>query len=132
MSYTPSAGTVLYIDDDPLNLRLVRKILVHMGYEVHEAMEAGQGIQMARQYQPDVILMDIHLPGVNGLEATRRIKNSIDLQHIPVIALTADVRGATRDDTKNAGCDAHLLKPISRARLLKVVGQFRQKQEHAV
>ncbi len=132
MNYTSSAGTVLYIDDDPLNLRLVRKILVHMGYNVHEAMDAKEGLQMADRIQPDIILMDIHMPGMNGLEATQRLKQSADLRHIPVIALTADIREATQRDTKAAGCDAHLLKPISRARLLKVVGQFRQKEERAV
>lgn len=127
-SYAPSAAKVLYIDDDPLNLRLVRKILMHMGYDVHEAMDAKRGLQMARHITPDVILMDIHLPGMNGLEATQQIKNSLDLRHIPVIALTADVGADTRNDTKAAGCDAHLLKPISRARLLKVIGQFCQQE----
>jgi two-component system cell cycle response regulator DivK len=129
VNYKTSAGTVLYIDDDPLNLRLVRKSLSHMGYAVHEAMEARQGLQLARQIQPDVILMDVHLPGMDGLEATEYIKNSVDLCHIPVIALTADVRETTREETRTAGCDAHLLKPISRARLLKVVGQFCQQAQ---
>lgn len=124
MTATHNARTILYIDDDSLNLRLVRKNLQNMGYEVHEAMDAKKGIQLAREIIPDVILMDIHLPGMNGIEATKVIKSSDKLAHVPVIALTADVREVTRQRTGNVGCDAHLTKPISRSSLFKAVGKF--------
>jgi two-component system cell cycle response regulator DivK len=124
-------GTVLYVDDDPLNLRLVRKNLKSMGYTVLEEMDAYKGLQTAKDFQPDVIILDVNLPGMNGHEAAARLKADSDLRHIPVIALTADNRSETRAASFNSGCDAHLIKPISRGQLLKVVRQMiEQAQAH--
>lgn len=118
---------ILYIEDNPLNMRLVRKNVRHMGYDLLEAVDAESGIQMVLDEKPDAILMDLHLPKMSGIDATRIIKQNPTINQIPIIALTADTLSDTRDACLQAGCDAYLTKPVRGAHLLRVLAQFLNK-----
>jgi two-component system cell cycle response regulator DivK len=103
---------ILYIEDDPNNRLLVRRILMAEGVTVEEAENAMDGINKALEDPPDLILMDISMPGMDGLQATMEIRNLPDIAHIPVVALTANVMEGDREMTLNAGCDGYIGKPI--------------------
>lgn len=115
---------ILYVEDNEQNMRLVRKILNHAGYEVIEAEDGYSGVEVAEAHMPDLILMDVNLPDITGLEATARIKQSPALSGIPVIALTANSTVGSREDALNAGCDDYLAKPFQRDDLLKMVTEY--------
>lgn len=117
-------GTILYIDDEPLNLRLIQKSLTRMGYKVLGELDAKLGLETARHSRPDVILLDMHMPGMSGLEAIELLKADKETSEMPIVALTADTREELRTRCMGAGCEAYLNKPISRSLLLKVVGQL--------
>lgn len=112
---------ILYVEDNYQNKRLVKKILTAKGYEVLEADDGEQGVQMAIQEMPDLILMDISIPGIDGIEATRLIKEHPDTTNIPVVALTANAMRGDRERFLAAGCDDYLPKPISTPDLLRVL-----------
>jgi two-component system cell cycle response regulator DivK len=114
---------ILYVEDNFQNKRLVRKILMAKGYEVIEADDGQTGVDMAAQESPDLILMDISIPGIDGIEATHLIKTNPDTAHIPVIALTANAMRGDRERFLAAGCDGYLPKPISTSDLLRVVAE---------
>ncbi len=103
---------VLIIEDLPVNMLLMVAILQRAGHEAIEACTATAGIALAREQQPDVILMDIQLPDMDGLTATRLIKADPVLQAIPVIAVTAYAMKGDEDEVFAAGCDAYVTKPI--------------------
>lgn len=115
---------ILYVEDNPLNMRLVRKILQNAGYRMIEAMDGLSGVEMAQQERPDLILMDINLPDIDGLAATLRIKSSPTLAHIPIIALTANTMHGDRERFMEAGCDGYIPKPIAKNELLTMVSNF--------
>jgi two-component system cell cycle response regulator DivK len=104
---------VLYIDDEPSNRMLVRRILMAEGFTVEEADSASTGLEKAMAHPPDIILMDISMPGVDGLTATRQIRETPSLAHVPVIALTALVMAGDREMILAAGCDGYISKPIN-------------------
>ena len=103
---------VLIIEDLPVNMLLMVAILERAGHEAIEAETAADGIRLAREQQPDVILMDIQLPDMDGLAATRLLKADPVLQAIPVIAVTAYAMKGDEDEVFEAGCDAYVTKPI--------------------
>lgn len=103
---------VLYIEDRPDNRGLVRRVLMAEGIEVIEAANADDGISLAIQHLPDLILMDISMPGKDGLTATQELRANPNLDHIPIIALTANVMKGDRERTLEAGCDGYIPKPI--------------------
>jgi two-component system cell cycle response regulator DivK len=103
---------VLYIEDRPDNRGLVRRVLMAEGIEVLEAATADDGISLAIQHLPDLILMDINMPGKDGLTATQELRANPALEHIPIIALTANVMKGDRERTLEAGCDGYIPKPI--------------------
>jgi two-component system cell cycle response regulator DivK len=104
---------VLYIDDEPSNRMLVRRVLMAEGFTVDEADSAPTGLEKALAHPPDIILMDISMPGVDGLTATRQIRETPSLAHVPVIALTALVMAGDREMILAAGCDGYISKPIN-------------------
>jgi two-component system cell cycle response regulator len=104
--------TILIVEDDPLNMKLFHSILSMEGFELIQAYEAEQGMKLAKTNRPDLILMDIQLPGMNGLEATRIIKNDPQLQHTPVVALTAHAMEGDDQKAYEAGCNGYITKPI--------------------
>ena len=103
---------ILYIEDNPDNRMLVRRVLQAEGYTVIEAKDGPTGIRIATEQIPDLILMDINLPDVDGYEITARIKQLPGLAKVPVIALTANVMKGDREKTLAAGCDGYIQKPI--------------------
>lgn len=115
---------ILCVEDNPQNMRLVRKILKKNGYDVIEAEDGLTGIQLAHNERPDLILMDINLPDIDGLEATRRLKGVEDLARIPVVALTANAMHGDRERCLEAGCSGYVPKPITKSELLNTVAHF--------
>lgn len=109
---------ILYIEDTENNRILVSRYLEKKGYQVLTAEHAEEGLAMAIREQPDLILMDMGLPGLDGWDATRRLKADSRLQHIPVIALTAHVMQGDREKALTAGCDDYDTKPFQFPRLL--------------
>lgn len=105
--------TILVVEDDELNRKLVRTLLQVSKYNVLEAMDAEKGIQLAREHHPDLILMDIQLPGMDGLKATQIIKGDPDLKEIPVVALTAFAMQGDEEKALAAGCNGYITKPIN-------------------
>lgn len=118
------SARILCVEDNPQNMRLVRKILKHAGYEVLEAMDGLSGVALAEKERPDLILMDINLPDIDGLEATDRIKSNEELVHIPIVALTANAMYGDEERILAAGCDGYIAKPVSKKQLIAVVGEF--------
>ena len=114
-------GHVLIVDDNPINLKLASEILHAGGYTVDRAVDAEQAQVLLAALSPDLILMDIGLPGMDGLGLTRIIKADVRLRHVPVVAFTAfAMRG---DDRKaaDAGCDGYITKPIDTRRFVEQV-----------
>lgn len=103
---------ILYIEDDANNRMLVRRILMVEGLDVAEAENAVRGIEMALDDPPDLILMDVSMPEMDGLTATSKIRSMPEIAHIPIIALTANVMEGDRERSLNAGCDGYIGKPI--------------------
>jgi len=110
--------TILIVEDNEMNRDMLSRRLERKGYQVLIAVDGEQGIEVARGSAPDLILMDMSLPVVDGWEATRRIKADPDLRHIPVIALTAHAMANDREKALEAGCDEYDTKPIELPRLL--------------
>jgi CheY-like chemotaxis protein len=113
--------TILIVEDNEMNRDMLSRRLVRRGYEVLLAVDGENGIEVARTGAPDLILMDMSLPVVDGWEATRRLKADDLLRHIPVIALTAHAMADDRDQALAAGCDDYDTKPIELPRLLEKI-----------
>ena len=106
-------GNVLVIEDNRVNMKLIRAVLQVKGnYKVLEAQNAEEGIDIAYKYHPDVILMDIQLPGIDGLSTTRFIKSDPELRDIPVVAVTSSAMLVDEEKSLAAGCVGHISKPI--------------------
>ena len=110
--------TILIVEDNELNRDMLSRRLQRNGYDVLLAVDGAHGIDMARSGAPDLILMDMSLPVVDGWEATRRMKADVTLRSIPVIALTAHAMANDREKALEAGCDDYDTKPIELPRLL--------------
>jgi len=105
-------ATVLIIEDNPANMKLTSLLLCNAGHTVLCAVDAEIGLTLARDNQPDLILMDLQLPGMDGLAATALLKRAPATAAIPVIALTAMAMKEDREKSKAAGCDAYIAKPV--------------------
>jgi two-component system, cell cycle response regulator DivK len=103
---------ILYIEDNPENRMLMRRVLTAEGYEIEEAVDGQSGMAKAAESPPDLILMDINLPEIDGYEVTARLKQLPNMQGVPIIAVTANVMKGDREKTLAAGCDGYLQKPI--------------------
>ena len=103
---------ILVIEDNDLNRELVTDLLEASGFIVYQAREAEQGLRLAREYMPDLVLMDLSLPGMDGLAATRALREDPAIQHLTVIALTAHAMKGDEQIALHAGCDGYLTKPI--------------------
>ena len=104
--------TILYVEDNFDNRMLVRRVLEAEGYRVVEAEDGTQGIEWLRSETPDLVLMDINLPEIDGYEVTKRFKQLPSMAKVPVIAMTANVMKGDREKTLAAGCDGYISKPI--------------------
>jgi len=116
--------TILLIEDNELNLKLVRSLLQLGNYNVLEAIDAETGIQLAREQQPDLILMDIQLPGMDGLRATQIIRKDPDFRDIPVVALTSYAMQGDEKKAKSVGCIGYIVKPIDTRSFLDSVAGY--------
>ena len=119
--------TILVIEDNELNMKLVRALLQLGKCSVLEAIDAETGIQLARQHHPDLILMDIQLPGMDGLKATQIIQENPTLRDIPVVALTSHAMQGDEERAKEAGCVGYVTKPIQTREFLRNVGKYIRK-----
>ena len=116
--------TVLIIEDNELNMKLVRSMLNLSPYQVLEAKDAEDGILIAREHSPDLILMDIQLPGIDGLDATKIIKKDPMLKHIPVVALTSYAMQGDEEKAISAGCTGYIAKPIDTRNFLDILSGY--------
>jgi CheY-like chemotaxis protein len=116
--------TVLVVDDAPLNRKLIRTLLDLQRLRVIEAEDAEQALQLAREHRPDLVLMDLQLPGMNGLEATRILKSHTETADIPVLILSAGSVPEDDQRLRRAGCDGLILKPFSADEFIERVCAF--------
>ncbi len=116
--------TVLIVEDNELNMKLFHDLLEANGYETIETRNGIEALALARTHRPDLILMDIQLPEVSGLEVTKWLKDDDDLRSIPVIAITAFAMKGDEERIRQGGCEAYLSKPISVAKFLETVRHY--------
>ena len=116
--------TILLCEDNDLSRDMLSRRLRRKGYGVILATDGSEGLSMAQQHKPDIILMDLSLPDMDGWEATRRLKSKDDTKNIPVIALTAHAMSGDREKALEAGCDDYDTKPVDLRRLLTKISRF--------
>ena len=112
---------VLIVEDNELNMKLFHDLLDAQGYQTLQTREGLQALALARLHKPDLILMDIQLPEISGLEVTKWLKDDEELSHIPVVAVTAFAMKGDEERIRNGGCEAYISKPISVMHFLDVV-----------
>jgi len=122
------SATILYIEDNFDNRMLVRRVLEAEGYWVVEAEDGAQGIEWLESETPDLVLMDINLPEIDGCEVTKRFKQLPSMARVPVIAMTANVMKGDRERTLAAGCDGYIPKPIDIDALPSQIARFLRKK----
>ena len=121
--------TVLIVEDNPKNMKMMRDLMRVQGYQTLEASDGPSGLDMARQHRPDLVLMDIQLPQMDGYEVTRRLKAGDDTKHIPIIVVTSFAMRGEEEKARQAGCDAYISKPIDIRRLVETVQKFLPKKD---
>ena len=124
LDMTAAPKTVLIVEDNELNMKLFHDLLEAHGYQVLEARTGPEALKSAIDHRPDLILMDIQLPEVSGLEVTQRIKENSELAEIPVIAVTAFAMKGDEERIRQGGCEDYIAKPISVASFLEKVKRY--------
>jgi two-component system cell cycle response regulator DivK len=119
-----SAKTVLVVEDNVFNMKLFHDLLQAYGYNVLQTGDGMEALRLTREHRPDMILMDIQLPGISGLEVTKWLKDDETLKTIPVVAITAFAMKGDEERYLEGGCDAYIAKPISIANFLQTVERF--------
>ena len=120
----PMPKTVLIVEDNELNMKLFNDLLEAHGYFTLQTKDGVEALRMARTHRPDLILMDIQLPEVSGLEVTKWLKEDDDLRTIPIIAVTAFAMKGDEQKIRDGGCEAYIAKPISVASFMSTVERF--------
>ena len=115
---------VLIVEDNELNMKLFNDLLEAHGYETVQTRSGVEAVDLTRRHRPDLILMDIQLPEVSGLQVTQWIKDDESLRHIPVVAVTAFAMKGDEEKIRKGGCEAYLSKPISVVKFLETVRNF--------
>jgi two-component system cell cycle response regulator DivK len=118
------AKTVMIVEDNELNMKLFHDLLVANGYETIQTRSGLEALELAKTHKPDLILMDIQLPEVSGLDVTKWIKDDDEVRHIPVVAVTAFAMKGDEERIRAGGCEAYISKPISVATFLDTVKEF--------
>ena len=118
------AKTILIVEDNELNMKLFHDLLEAHNYDTLQTRDGNEALELAREHRPDLILMDIQLPGVSGLEVTRQIKADDELKSIPIIAVTAFAMKGDEDRIREGGCEAYNAKPIRIDELVATVQKF--------
>ncbi len=116
--------TVLIVEDNELNMKLFNDLLEAHGYATVQTKNGVEAVKLARDHKPDLILMDIQLPEVSGLQVTQWLKDDPELAHIPVVAITAFAMKGDEEKIRQGGCEAYLSKPISVVKFLETVRNF--------
>ena len=116
--------TILVVEDNKLNMKLVSGLVKIGKYRMIEAIDAESGIELIREQRPDLVLMDIQLPGMDGLSATKIIKEDPDLKDIPIVALTSYAMQGDKEKALAAGCTGYITKPIDTRKFLETVSQY--------
>ncbi len=116
--------TILIIEDNELNKKLFHDLLSAHGYNVLETREGMEGLRLAREQRPDLILLDIQLPDVSGLQISEWLKKDETLCRIPIVAVTAFAMRGDEDRIREAGCDAYMAKPVATKHLLETMQKF--------
>ena len=119
-----SGRTVLIVEDNELNMKLFHDILAAHGYTTIQTRNGLEALELARRHRPALILMDIQLPEISGLEVTKWIKEDDELRHIPVVAITAFAMKGDEERIRSGGCEAYISKPISVGHFLETVQHF--------
>jgi two-component system, cell cycle response regulator DivK len=117
-------GKVLIVEDNALNMKLFNDVLVAHGYETLQSRDGPEALALARRHRPNLILMDIQLPEVSGLQVTKSIKEDNDLRCIPVVAITAFAMKGDEQKILEGGCEGYIAKPISIANFLRTIERF--------
>ena len=120
----PHNATILYVEDNVDNRTLVRRVLTAEGYSIIEAVNATQALDILKQTKPNLILMDINMPDIDGYTLTAQSKGTPGLEQIPIIALTANVMRGDRERSLEAGCDGYIQKPVDIDALSEQVERF--------
>lgn len=123
-SSAAGAKTVLVVEDNELNMKLFCDLLEAHGYKTIQTKDGMAALALAREHRPALILMDIQLPEVSGLEVTKWIKDDEDLRHIPVVAVTAFAMKGDEQKIRDGGCEDYIAKPISVMKFIETVKQF--------
>lgn len=121
--------TILVVEDNEINMKLIRAFLQIGKYHILEARDAETGIRLVREQRPDLILMDIQLPGIDGLSAAHLIKTDPDLKKIPIIAVTGNATQIDKEEALNIGFAGYLLKPFSIEVFLETISDFFKSQQ---
>ena len=116
--------SLLIVDDNPENLKLILMVLASCGHELVTATDAIQALHAIERRMPDLILLDLQLPGMDGLELTRRLRANAKTRSIPIVAVTAYAMKGDEDKARDAGCDDYLVKPIDKRLLREVVKSY--------
>lgn len=124
-------GTILYVEDNPDNRMLVRRILLSEDYGLLEAKDAHEALTVLETAKPDLILMDINMPDMDGYTLTAKIKAIPGFERVPILALTANVMRGDKEKTLEAGCDGYIQKPIDFDELLREIEKFLARSKHA-
>ncbi len=118
------ASTILIVEDNELNMKLFHDLLEAHGYKTLQTRNGIDAIALARKHRPDLIVMDIQLPEVSGLDVTKWLKEDDSLRHIPIVAVTAFAMKGDEERIREGGCEAYVSKPISVSRFLETIRQF--------
>jgi two-component system, cell cycle response regulator DivK len=119
-----SKQPILIVDDNPMNLKLIRVLLACEGYDLRTAEDAEEALNTLKDFRPRLILMDLQLPGMDGLELTRRIRSDSLMQGIIIVALTAYAMKGDEEKARAAGCDGYITKPIDTRVLPAIVAEY--------
>ena len=123
-------GTILYVEDNPDNRTLVRRILLSEDYKLLEAHNAFEALEVLKTSKPDLILMDINMPDMDGYTLTAKIKAIPGFERVPILALTANVMRGDKEKTLEAGCDGYIQKPLDIDQLIREVERFLPRRTH--
>jgi two-component system cell cycle response regulator DivK len=124
MASPETKGTILYIEDNPDNRLLVKRILLSEDYSMLEAIDANDALNVLKSARPDLILMDINMPDMDGYTLTSKIKSMPGFERVPILALTANVMRGDKEKTLEAGCDGYIQKPLDIDQLTREIERF--------
>jgi two-component system cell cycle response regulator DivK len=126
-----SKATILYVEDNPDNRMLVRRILLSQDYSLLEAKDGSDALNILKTQRPDLILMDINMPDMDGYTLTTKIKSMPGFERIPILAVTANVMRGDKEKTLEAGCDGYIQKPLDIDQLVREVERFLLRRTNA-